>query len=43
VEVESINDEIKNYIANFKETSRAFNLFSCETELQEIIDFFKMS
>lgn len=43
VEVDSINDEVKNYISNFKENSRAFSLFSCETELMEIIDFFKMS
>lgn len=43
MEVAQVHDEIKSYIDNFKESSRLPNLFSCENELQEIIDFFKMS
>ena len=43
MEVESISDEIKNYILSFKESNNVTNFISCENELMEIIDFFKVS
>lgn len=43
VEVETIADEIKKYINDYKENSKINSCVSYEKELVEIIDFFKVS
>ena len=43
VEVGAIQEEIKNYILNYKECTKMANYLSCEEEINEIIDFFKVT